>query len=89
MEEAPPAGGAVRFTLLHDWKGICRRQQVVSGKWPSDLELGFGAPNTHVNTDHASAKQQGACGVLLKKVSLEEWLKEVMLEIGLKEELEE
>lgn len=42
----------------------------------------------HVNTDDAFANQEGVCGALLKERSLEECLKEMMLEIWSKEETE-
>lgn len=42
----------------------------------------------HVNTDDAFANQDDVCGALLKKSSVEECLKEMMLEIRSKEEIE-
>lgn len=42
----------------------------------------------HVNTDGTFANQEDVCGALLKKLSLEECLKEMMLEIRSKEETE-
>lgn len=42
----------------------------------------------HVNTNYTFAKQKGVCGALVNKLSLEERLKETMLEIWSKEEAE-
>lgn len=42
----------------------------------------------YVNTDDTFANQEDTCGALMKKLSLEECLEEMMLEIWLKEETE-
>lgn len=50
--------------------------------------IGFWPTNMYVNTDDTFANQEDTCGALMKKLSLEECLEEMMLEIWLKEETE-